>query len=487
MKVPSLSLPSTLPLRILDSMRESVLVTSAQLREPGPTIVYVNEAFTRATGYAREEVIGRTPRLLQGKDTDRSTLDRLRTSLETRGEFRGTAVNYRKSGEPFLNEWYIYGLGDGPKPDYYVSVQQEVTNFEAVQRHRHALVRGLVSSNLVLGIFDRQGRVSIVSEALALALGRDPFELHGAPARTLTESIVDAVARTEFDAALATRTPWAGDLVVADPHGRESVLAVQLAPLPVDDDPTAPAFLCTGVDETQNRRYRAVADSIALANELAGAFGTLRHELGNPINNLSAALTVLQRTWSSMQPDALTRLFSDMDEEVSRMKFLIRSLRGFSGTESLRREEFALRAIVENVGKLLRRQLKDASTQFVVEVPPDLALFSDPRAMLQVVLNLCINAVDAMEHAPTRVLTVRSRRVDGGVVLQVEDTGRGMDAKTREAATRAFYTSKENGTGLGLAISRSLVSRMNGSLSIESTPAKGTTVTVWMAQRSGAR
>ena len=62
-----------------------------------------------------------------------------------------------------------------------------------------------------------------------------------------------------------------------------------------------------------------------------------------------------------------------------------------------------------------------------------------------------------------------------------------MDAKTREAATRAFYTSKENGTGLGLSISRSLVSRMSGSLSIDSKPGKGTTVTVWMAQRAAAR
>ena len=342
-----------------------------------------------------------------------------------------------------------------------------------------------MASNLVLGVFDRNGKILVASEVFAAALGVDPFELHGSPIDVLYQRVSDDLVREEFRAAVRTRTGWSGDLMLKDPDGRESVLAVQLAPIPSDDENSgSPAFLLTGVDDTQNRRYRAVADSIALANELSGAFGTLRHELGNPINNLSAALTVLQRTWSTMDPEAVPSLFAEMNEEVSRMKFLIRSLRGFSGSESLHREECGLRAIVENVGRLLRRQLRDSSIALVIEIPADLTLFIDPRAMLQVFLNLCTNAIDAMNSASTRTLTVRGRRVDGGVVVKVEDTGRGMDPHTLEAATRAFYTSKDNGTGLGLSISRSLMSRMNGSMTIDSEPGEGTVVTIWLKQRA---
>ena len=75
-------------------VREAVLITTADLDPPGPEIVYVNEGFCRMTGYAREEVIGKTPRFLQGPKTDRSELDRLRRQLSLGEPFDGEIVNY---------------------------------------------------------------------------------------------------------------------------------------------------------------------------------------------------------------------------------------------------------------------------------------------------------------------------------------------------------------------------------------------------------
>lgn len=106
----------------------SVVITTAELDAPGPVIVYVNSAFTRITGYTREEVLGATPRLLQGPATDRSVLDRLKSTLRAGDSFQGFTWNYAKNGTPYQVEWTVTPLRlEGERIDYFLSVQRDVT------------------------------------------------------------------------------------------------------------------------------------------------------------------------------------------------------------------------------------------------------------------------------------------------------------------------------------------------------------------------
>jgi PAS domain S-box-containing protein len=73
----------------VEATNEAILITSAELDEPGPRIAYANPAFTRMTGYALPEVIGRSPRLLQGPQTERAVLDRMRAALVAGEAFQG--------------------------------------------------------------------------------------------------------------------------------------------------------------------------------------------------------------------------------------------------------------------------------------------------------------------------------------------------------------------------------------------------------------
>ena len=105
-----------------------ILVTDNQLDSPGPFIVYVNPGFTQMTGYAAEEVIGKSPRFLQGPRTDRMVLDRLRKCLEKGEIFFGQAINYRKDGTEFWNEWHIEPIRDRQgRITHYVAIQHDVT------------------------------------------------------------------------------------------------------------------------------------------------------------------------------------------------------------------------------------------------------------------------------------------------------------------------------------------------------------------------
>ncbi len=130
-------------LRLLESVvvnaNDAVLITEAwPFDQPGPRIVYVNEAFTRTTGYTSAEVLGRTPRLLQGPNSDRAALDTLRAALEGWQSVVVEVLNYRKDGTEFWVELSIVPVADAVGYiTHWVSVQRDVTARRQTDALRH--------------------------------------------------------------------------------------------------------------------------------------------------------------------------------------------------------------------------------------------------------------------------------------------------------------------------------------------------------------
>ncbi|BAU88788.1 signal transduction histidine kinase [Methylorubrum populi] len=128
----------------VEASGEAIIITSAELDEPGPRIEYANPAFTRMTGYAAAEVLGRSPRLLQGPKTDRAVLDELRAALEAGEPAHGEAVNYRKDGTHYVVEWLITPVRE---PDgrisHWVSTQRDISERRAGEDRQALLVREL--------------------------------------------------------------------------------------------------------------------------------------------------------------------------------------------------------------------------------------------------------------------------------------------------------------------------------------------------------
>lgn len=113
---------------------DSIIITDTQLDLPGPQIIYVNPGFTRMTGYSPQEVIGKTPRILQGPKTDRNVLERLRRALALGKVFYGQAINYRKDGSEFWNEWHIEPIKDAQgKVTHYIAIQHDITQRKCAQ------------------------------------------------------------------------------------------------------------------------------------------------------------------------------------------------------------------------------------------------------------------------------------------------------------------------------------------------------------------
>ncbi len=115
---------------VINNTKDAVLITEAEPVEgDGPRILYVNEAFTKVTGYTAEEVIGKTPRILQGVDSDRNELDRLKQALKNWESCEIEIINYKKNGEPFWNNFTVSPVADeNGWYTHWVAVQRDATD-----------------------------------------------------------------------------------------------------------------------------------------------------------------------------------------------------------------------------------------------------------------------------------------------------------------------------------------------------------------------
>ncbi len=110
-------------LRVLaENSFDSILMTDST--DIG-AIIYANPAFETLTGFNRTEVIGKTPRILQGVGTDEKVIDRLSRALKSGGEFEGKAINYKKDGTPFIMYWRVLPIKLGEKIEAWVAIQRE--------------------------------------------------------------------------------------------------------------------------------------------------------------------------------------------------------------------------------------------------------------------------------------------------------------------------------------------------------------------------
>lgn len=168
----------------ISRLNDIVLITEVEpLDEPGPRIVFVNDAFERLTGYSREEVLGKSPRLLQGPKTQRAELDRIGVALKNWQPVRAELINYTKSGREFWIELDIVPIANASGSfTHWVAVERDIT-------HRKLAEQALIDSDkrytalfetapVPMWVIDREtGRFLIVNSAATEAYGYSSEEL----------------------------------------------------------------------------------------------------------------------------------------------------------------------------------------------------------------------------------------------------------------------------------------------------------------------
>lgn len=207
----------------------------------------------------------------------------------------------------------------------------------------------------------------------------------------------------------------------------------------------------------------------------------LVHEVRNPLSAIRMNMQMLKKRMGS--DESATEHFSIMEGEISRLNRLLGDVMSFARPHKPKRDEVDLELLINDILLLSEERFKKADIEVETQCAPGLpAISCDREQMTQMILNLILNAVEAMEDAPgPRVLTLAllpEEGEEGSIVLRVGDTGPGIDPENRDKIFEPFYTAKAKGLGLGLSIVEAIIARHGGEIVLDDEVACGTSFSV---------
>jgi signal transduction histidine kinase len=237
------------------------------------------------------------------------------------------------------------------------------------------------------------------------------------------------------------------------------------------------------IPNEQQERKRLQAEN----TELATLAGGLAHEIRNPLSTIGMNLELLAEELEnddSQKARRMIRRIGNLQGECRNLEEILNAFLQFARAGELHLSDGNLNIIVSDYIDFLEPQANSMEVELRPHLDSDLPIVMlDKSLMRQALVNLCRNAIEAMPDGGSIDLLTRTR--DGDVVLEVIDTGKGMDEKTRSQMFQAFFSTRSGGSGLGLATVRRIVEAHHGRISCESEVGKGTRFTITLpAKRS---
>ncbi len=597
---------------VIDGSAVSFAIADA--RDPALPLIYVNEAFTRLSGYSREESIGRNCRFLSAEERDSPGRSRLRETVEARGAGSFEVLNCRKDGSLFMCAITVFPVhGADGRAHFMVATQTDVSEARTMELERNAardrLVTALSSARQGFVVVDPQGRIVLANAGWSefhpipsdgwavrssfqqawkqyrLAQGSSPDEaardaaervsalFNGGPEREVRSAsgrvalltdrptsdggaistLVDITKQKATEDRLAEQVAAieASDdgMAITDPEGNfvymnhsharmfgfadgkdplglpwsslyspEEVARLQQVAFPVlgaegrwrgeatgrriDGEPVQQevalslrangGIVCNTRDVGKRReaeREKARLREQLLVAQRQEAIGQLASGIAHDFNNLLAAVSGSAALILAGTDEGAKRHAERIMSAVGMAASLVSKMLSLGARKSDRRE-VELGATIRNAVELLRANLPSNQQIDLVLPAQPLVAVADPAEVMQVVLNLVINARDALPGDGGRiaitlhgaedlvrdaVFVVGGQPAGPAALLTVSDTGCGIAPADISRIFQPFFTQKgAAGTGLGLAVVAGIVADAGGGIALETAAGQGT-------------
>ncbi len=385
------------------------------------------------------------------------------------------------------------------RPEELVStVKQAITKVrlkksreELMRQHRalaeltDVLVVALDTDNRVV-MFNRKAAetVEVVAEE---ARGRD-FLTSWVPAHERSKLLA---ALAEARAGTATREVETSFSEAAQTSAMSRRIRWHFSPARESSGRAHDVIFGIGIDVTEKRALEKRASDAEALSMMGSLALNLAHEIRNPLNAAVLQLHLLKRDVDKAGIDGerrakMHRRVDVVESEVGRLSRLLTEFLELARPRQIAREPVHVARLLDEVLELERDAAEARSIVIVKDFPSDdpraLALaLGDVEKLKQVVLNVVVNAMEAMKEGGT--LTGRSSVEGHHVVIEIADTGPGIDPDVLANVFDPFFTTKEAGTGLGLSIVRKIVDQHGGTVTVESERGKGTRVKVRIPTR----
>jgi signal transduction histidine kinase len=268
---------------------------------------------------------------------------------------------------------------------------------------------------------------------------------------------------------------------VTYPDGRRALLEIGVSPLR-DSGGAIIGIIVVGRDVTEQNRLEEQLRQSQKMEAVGRLAGGIAHDFNNLLTVILGNLELLRGGASG--PDA-AELVESTERAATQAAELTKQMLGFARRQPLRTVTLDLNPLVKDALNLIRRSI---DRRIAIDFRPAadlLAVTADPVQMQQVVMNLCLNARDAMPDGGT--LIVETANAGGRVRLSVADTGMGMTEEVRLRIFEPFFTTKDvgKGTGLGLAVVYGAAQAHGGTVECHSVPGQGSRFDVYLPRGSG--
>lgn len=523
--------------RALEYSPAATVITDTQGR-----IEYVNPAFTTITGYSAAEAAGQSPRMLKSGHHPPAFYKALWDTIQAGQAWQGEFCNRKKNGGLYWEAAAIAPILDAQGTiTHFVAVKEDITEQkqvaaalrasqaqlrqtnEALEERVRERTANLAQTNQQLELtlnelrdseelyralvdttpdfiysLDNAGRHTAVNRALCEALGLPESQLIGHTHAELGFDDASVHLRSDLHRRALNGEIVHAELVTTLPRGAQRTFDVSLQPI---RGPTGAVIGVRGRsrDITDQRK----AEAQALQSQKLEAVGILAGGVAHDFNNL---LTIILGYAESLlreihAGDPLQLDVREIQDAGLRAASLTRQLLAFSRKQALQPEVLNLNAVVRNLEKMLRRLIGE-DILFQTALADDLEhVRADPGQLEQVIMNLVVNARDAMPQGGTLTLATRNVQLDEHAVkghselspgphilLAISDTGCGMDERTKAKVFEPFFTTKEKGkgTGLGLSTVYGIVKQSGGSIELDSAPRQGATFKIYLPRVAAA-
>jgi nitrogen fixation negative regulator NifL len=451
-------------------------------------ILYANPAFTRLTGYAAAEVVGRNESLLSDQHTPPAVYEALWGTLTRREPWHGTLVNRRKDGSRYLAELIVAPVQDAHgRTTHYLGMHRDVTTLHRLEQavlNQKALIESTVdTAPVAIAVLDERGAVvldNLAYKALAADLGAEPAQRILLAVRAGDEGFGDEEVALDCGRGglrtFACSGSWfrerdASADAFFTPRNRRYLLLVakEVTELRRQQEKMREGAMRVVVAEAE--RSQALRETIAAAI----------YQLRGPLNLLGAATAMLERRAGPADGPLLAALHQARDAGGDALQTLERSL---PESRSEARSRVDLNQVLRDVLAIATPRLLALGA--VVDWRPQAelpAVVGQEVGLRSLFKQLVDNALDALSEPglASRALTVSSEAADGGHVrIVIEDSGHGIADALRLKVFEPFFTtrSRKGHTGMGLALVQEVINLHAGTVFIEPAAGGGTRAVV---------
>lgn len=479
---------------VVVNTNDAIVITEAEpIDEPGPRIIYVNEAFCRMTGYHSHEVLGKTPRLLQGKKTNRSALNKIRMALSQWQSIAVELINYRKDGSEFWVELSILPIAD--KKGYYthwIAVQRDITqrkHTEEALRRSEERFRSLIENALdIITILDTEGIIYYESPSVSKVLGYSVTQLIG-------QNFFDYIHPDDFVETCSNITSAIENPEIPPTiefryrHQDNSWRTLEAISQRFIDDSPEPRIVVNSRDITERKRLEEIRLALQKEKELSTLktrfFSMASHEFRTPLSTALAAAQILEKSSTSWNNEEkrlrnLRRIQDSVKNMVQLLDDILVINRAEAGKLEFNPELFNIEEYCRQFIEEIQLSAGSKHSLHFIAQGESPQVYLDQKLLRSILSNLLSNAI---KYSPDggKINIVLNLNINE-IILQISDSGIGISPEDQKQLFDPFHRGKNvsniAGTGLGLVVTKKCIDLHGGNIIVVSQLGIGTTITV---------